>query len=131
MVVRTSLHGIFICSKRSARNMAYQGFFAKSNDHNVPSISEIAGIELINCVVSSNLSFYKKFRVLPLLSIKEDKGTGVVTSVPAEAPDDFVAFQDVKNNKTLCDKYKIDCNYLKDIEPVSISITNFVFIYFI
>lgn len=96
--------------------MSYQEYF---QNFEKAILGEIMGVDLINCVVSSNLSFYKTFRILPLLSIKEDKGTGVVTSVPAEAPDDFVALQDVKTNKAFCAKYNIDMKDLESVEPVS------------
>lgn len=36
-----------------------------------------------------------------MLTIKEDKGTGVVTSVPSDSPDDFAALRDLKNKAPL------------------------------
>ncbi len=36
---------------------------------------------------------------LPMLTIKEDKGTGIVTSVPSDSPDDFAALRDLKNKQ--------------------------------
>ncbi|CAF4949455.1 unnamed protein product, partial [Rotaria socialis] len=32
-----------------------------------------------------------------MMTIKEDKGTGVVTSVPSDSPDDYAALMDIKN----------------------------------
>ena len=43
------------------------------------------------------LSHYDHVYALPMLTIKEGKGTGVVTSVPSDAPDDFAALTDLKN----------------------------------
>lgn len=34
-----------------------------------------------------------------MLTIKEDKGTGIVTSVPSDSPDDYAALMDLKKNK--------------------------------
>jgi hypothetical protein len=36
-----------------------------------------------------------------MLSIKDDKGTGVVTSVPSDSPDDFAALMDLKNKQVI------------------------------
>ena len=36
-----------------------------------------------------------------MLTIKEDKGTGVVTSVPSDSPDDFAALRDLKKKAAL------------------------------
>jgi len=49
------------------------------------------------------------------------KGTGVVTSVPSDSPDDFAAFNEYKNgdDKKL-EFYKVERNWLNDIEVVPI-----------
>jgi len=113
-MVRTVEHGIIVCTRRSARNMAYQEIFSKeAGNFDIPTVGEILGIDLINCTVGSSLSHYPQFKVFPLLSIKEDKGTGVVTSVPAEAPDDYVAWKDLKNNAAFRNRFGVQ---LKDVE---------------
>ena len=50
------------------------------------------------------------------MTIKEDKGTGVVTSVPSDSPDDYAAFVDLKKKKAFREKYGITDEMLK--EPV-------------
>lgn len=42
-----------------------------------------------------------------MLTIKEDKGSGVVTSVPSDSPDDYAALMDLKNKQPLRQKYGI------------------------
>ena len=37
---------------------------------------------------------------LPLTTIKMDKGTGVVTSVPSDSPDDYIALKDLREKPT-------------------------------
>ena len=49
--------------------------------------------------LSAPLTGYEKIYTLPMLTIKEDKGTGVVTSVPSDSPDDFAALRDLKNKQ--------------------------------
>lgn len=45
------------------------------------------------------MTSYDKIYTLPMLTIKENKGTGVVTSVPSDAPDDYAALRDLQNKK--------------------------------
>lgn len=40
---------------------------------------------------------YEKVYVLPLLTISMGKGTGVVTSVPSDAPDDYIALKELQD----------------------------------
>ena len=41
-------------------------------------------------------AIYPKVYTLPLLTISMTKGTGVVTSVPSDAPDDYAALRDLQ-----------------------------------
>ena len=43
------------------------------------------------------MTSYETIYTLPMINIKADKGTGVVTSVPSDSPDDFAALRDLKN----------------------------------
>lgn len=36
---------------------------------------------------------------MPMLSATLEKGTGVVTSVPSDSPDDYAVITDIKNKK--------------------------------
>lgn len=51
------------------------------------------------------MSHYDKIYALPMLTIKEDKGTGVVTSVPSDSPDDYAALVDLKKKQPFREKY--------------------------
>ena len=44
---------------------------------------------------------------LPMLTILTNKGTGIVTSVPSDAPDDYMALQDLKAKPALREKYGV------------------------
>ncbi|CAF4699185.1 unnamed protein product, partial [Rotaria magnacalcarata] len=55
-----------------------------------------------------------------MMTIKEDKGTGVVTSVPSDSPDDYVALMDIKNKVNLREKYNIEESMVLPYDPVPI-----------
>ena len=62
-------------------------------------------MDLLGLGLVAPLTSYKVIYTLPMLSIKEDKGTGVVTSVPSDSPDDFAALRDLKNKQPFREKY--------------------------
>lgn len=109
---------IFICTQRAARNMSYQGF-TKDNGV-VPVVKELMGEEILGASLSAPLTSYKIIYVLPMLTIKEDKGTGVVTSVPSDSPDDFAALRDLKKKQALRAKYGIRDDMVLPFEPVPV-----------
>jgi len=86
---------VFVCSARAARNMSFQDLFADWGK--MTCLKEVTGKDLLGCAVHAPTSQYERVYVLPLLTIKMDKGTGVVTSVPADSPDDYAAFMELKN----------------------------------
>lgn len=58
--------------------------------------------------------------ILPSAFIDQGRGTGIVTSVPSDAPDDFVALRDLQQDEGALAKYRLDPERVRSIKPVSI-----------
>ena len=109
---------IFVCTERAARNMSYQGFTEKEGIIDI--LVELTGQDIMGLGLQSPFCPYKRIYTLPMLTIKEDKGTGVVTSVPSDSPDDYAALRDLKNKEPFRQKYGITDDMVLPFEPVEI-----------
>ncbi|MET1123984.1 MAG: leucine--tRNA ligase [Archaeoglobaceae archaeon] len=61
----------------------------------------------------------RKVPILPAEFVDTDNATGVVMSVPAHAPFDYAALEDLKRNAEVLEKYGI-ADVVKNIEPIVI-----------
>lgn len=80
--------------------------------------SDINIKELIGKYVKNPLT-EKKHIILPASFVDPGYGSGVVYSVPAHAPADYIALKDLKENKEVLEKYNIK-DEVEKIEPISI-----------
>ena len=83
---------IFITSEYSIRNMAYQGLTEKERVWE--KICDIPGKHLVGVPLKAPLTKYEVVYAIPMSTISMEKGTGIVTSVPSDAPDDYAALRD-------------------------------------
>ncbi|XP_055388671.1 LOW QUALITY PROTEIN: leucine--tRNA ligase-like [Condylostylus longicornis] len=105
---------VYVCSRRSAENMALQGIIPLQSDsteqhrfkHPV-CLKTVLGVELMGLPLSAPLSPLETIYSLPMLGISMEKGTGVVTSVPSDAPDDYAALKDLQEKEAFRQKYGI------------------------
>ncbi|XP_052794982.1 leucine--tRNA ligase, cytoplasmic-like [Mya arenaria] len=109
---------VFVSTRRAAQNMSYQGF--TKTDGKVDVLVEIKGQDIMGVGLSGPLTVYKKIYTLPMLTIKEGKGTGVVTSVPSDAPDDYAALRDLKKKEPFRKKYGLTDEMVLPFDPVPI-----------
>jgi leucyl-tRNA synthetase len=58
-------------------------------------LAKLTGFDLIGKALKAPLSPYEKVYALPMSTISMTKGTGIVTSVPSDSPDDWAALRDL------------------------------------
>jgi leucyl-tRNA synthetase len=83
----------FIISEQAARNFAYQEVTKEYGKY--PKLATVTGMELIGKALKAPLASYEKIYALPMTTISMTKGTGIVTSVPSDSPDDWAALRDL------------------------------------
>ncbi|KAH8701682.1 leucyl-tRNA synthetase [Talaromyces proteolyticus] len=90
----------YIVTKRAAWNMAFQGTFFSSDNfpmtqNELPMVAQAPGSAFVGTSVSAPLSVHKTIKILPMETVSATKGTGVVTSVPSDSPDDYATITDL------------------------------------
>jgi leucyl-tRNA synthetase len=85
----------------------------------VKIIKKINGKELIGKYCEAPL-IGKKIIILPAKFSDPAIGTGLVTSVPSDAPYDYIALRDLQENEKEMKKYKLNIEEVKKIKPIAI-----------
>lgn len=109
---------VFVLTQRAALNLAYQQY---SRVPEKPTcLVDLTGYDLIALPLKSPLALNQIIYALPMLTILTDKGTGIVTSVPSDAPDDFMALHDLKLKPAFRSKYGVRDEWVMpfDIIPI-------------
>jgi len=101
----------WIVSKEAARKLEFL-------NHRVEVIKTVKGREIVgqsatNPVNSSAVPVY------PASFVEADSGTGIVMSVPAHAPYDYQALEDLKNDKKTQQEFGISVN----VDPITIIVS--------
>jgi leucyl-tRNA synthetase len=114
-IFKVSEKDFYVITDRAARNMAYQGIFPKNGVYE--NVAELVGADCVGTIVNAPLSVHKDgVRILPMESVLPTKGTGVVTSVPSDSPDDFATVMDLAKK---ADYYKIKKEWAElEIPPI-------------
>lgn len=89
---------IFIMTPRAARNMAYQNFVVNGATGVDPqALFTVEGAKMLGLPLSAFLCPYKTIYTLPMHTITEAKGTGIVMCVPSDSPDDYINYSQLQN----------------------------------
>jgi leucyl-tRNA synthetase family protein len=114
---------VFVMSARAAYNLSFQ-----SNDEieahqfgeygKPKQLATVSGAQLIGLRARAPMSVHETVRVLPMLIVLPNVGTGIVTSVPSDAPADFAALEDLRRKPDLRAKYGVDEVWLLDEVPI-------------
>ena len=115
---------IFVMSPRSARGLSCQvlsgnQYYTKEFGK-ITCLETFTGNELLGLPLKAPLAQYEKVYTLPLLTISMSKGTGVVTSVPSDAPDDYVSLKALQDKEDFRAKYDITDDMVLPFEVVPI-----------
>ncbi|RFU28221.1 hypothetical protein B7463_g8103, partial [Scytalidium lignicola] len=93
-VFKVSDKEFYVVTDRAARNMAYQGIFPQNGVYE--KVAELVGSDCVGTLVNAPLSVHKEgVYILPMETVLPTKGTGVVTSVPSDSPDDYATVTDL------------------------------------
>jgi leucyl-tRNA synthetase len=117
---------VFVMSARSARGLSCQAYDAANDVYFTKEFGQItcletfSGDELLGLPLKAPKATYEKVYTLPLLSISMGKGTGVVTSVPSDAPDDYVALKALKDKPDFAAKFGITPDMVDPFDVVPI-----------
>ncbi|ODV82218.1 cytosolic leucyl tRNA synthetase [Suhomyces tanzawaensis NRRL Y-17324] len=104
----------YITTQRAFKNMSYQNLTPKRGYYE--PVLEINGKSLIGSKIEAPLAVHKELRVLPMETVLASKGTGVVTCVPSDSPDDFVTTRDLANKS---EYYQIEKEWVQtEIVPI-------------
>lgn len=86
---------------------------------NISMTGTIPGKELIGKYALAP-GVEKKIIILPSLFVDPNVGTGIVTSVPSDAPYDYIALLDLQKNPDEIKKYNLDEKEIKAIKVIKI-----------
>jgi len=101
----------WIISKEAAEKLKEQGRIVKIN-------RTLKGRELIGKTFENPVT-KKRFLILPGWFVNPTQATGVVYSVPAHAPYDWLALKDLQEKPEMSKEFGIDPEAVKKIRPIS------------
>jgi leucyl-tRNA synthetase len=106
---------LYFVTERSARNMAFQGCFDRERGV-FNKVASAKGAEVIGTKVNPPFGIVPEVYVLPMEGVLATKGTGVVTSVPSDSPDDYRTLMDLRKKPEM---YKIKSEWAA-VDPIPV-----------
>lgn len=105
---------ILIMGEHAARNLAHQDW------GKVTHLKDVQGSDLIGLPLESPLCSYERIYLLPMMSISMKKGTGIVTSVPSDAPHDYINLKVLKDKPEYRAKLGLEDQWIVPFEVIPI-----------
>ncbi|CAI8495635.1 unnamed protein product [Hanseniaspora opuntiae] len=105
----------YVTTERAYKNMSYQKITPQRGYYK--PVVTISGKDFIGTKINPPLAQQSNLRILPMETVIATKGTGVVTCVPSNSPDDYMTLSDLKNKSAY---YGIDNDWVKDLEVLPI-----------
>ncbi|MFW5902302.1 MAG: leucine--tRNA ligase [archaeon] len=102
----------WVVSKPAAEKLELQGKEIKEK-------REIKGKELLGKKVKAP-GLDKWIPILPSKFCSPEEGTGIVTSVPSDAPYDWMGIKELKENPEALEKYGVDPSIMDEVKPIPI-----------
>jgi leucyl-tRNA synthetase len=103
---------IWVISRPSYDKMRYQ-------KDGLEIMGTVPGTELIGLTAMAPV-IHRPVPVLPAIFAKPEVGTGLVTSVPSDAPDDWVALKLLQEDDEVLKRYGLDADLVRSIRPIPI-----------
>lgn len=102
----------WVMSGKAAEKLKYQ-------KDDVKEIGEIEGEELIGKTAEAPKVDHKLI-ILPAEFCDPNMGTGIVTSVPSDAPYDYIALKELQGDEGLLERYDLNPERIENIDPIPI-----------
>jgi leucyl-tRNA synthetase len=102
---------VWIISAEAAEKLGFQKY--------VEIVGTVSGKSLIGRTVRAPI-IETNIPILPSAFTDPDYGTGLVTSVPSDAPYDWMALQDLAKDEAACRRYGLDPEAVRSIRPIPI-----------
>ncbi|TLZ62223.1 MAG: leucine--tRNA ligase [Methanobacteriota archaeon] len=91
----------------------------REQGRSVEEVGRVKGSELLRSeVIAPGIN--KVIPILPAKFIDQARGTGIVTSVPSDAPDDYVALRELQRDDATMARYGLDAARVRAISPLPI-----------
>ncbi|KAJ9096600.1 hypothetical protein QFC19_007133 [Naganishia cerealis] len=104
----------YLVTERAARNMAFQGTFEDRGK--LHKLAEVKGADLVGTKVNPPFGVIPEIYIVPMEGVLANKGTGVVSCVPSDSPDDYATLMDLRKK---ADYYKIKPEWVAH-EPIPV-----------
>jgi leucyl-tRNA synthetase len=102
----------WIISKPAKEKLSYQ-------KDDIQTVDTFLGDKLIGKYCTAP-GIKRRIPIYPSFFVSADVGSGIVTSVPSDAPYDYIALQDLKKNTKLMSKYNLNREEILTMRPIPI-----------